>query len=98
MAKTRIENDVPLPIAALTLMALACAYLYLNYFRFQPERLNEVMFVANIRDEHTKHGKKVKNLALTIIQSWHEKESDLFPPEKYNQMGQELAKRIAPGH
>jgi Relaxase/Mobilisation nuclease domain len=51
-----------------------------------------------IRDEHEKHGKNVKNLALTIIQSWHEKESDLFPPEKYNQMGQELANRIAPGH
>jgi hypothetical protein len=59
--------------------------------------LSEEMASA-IRDEHEKHGKNVKNLALTIIQSWHEKESDLFPPEKYNQMGQELAKRIAPGH
>lgn len=51
-----------------------------------------------IRNEHEKHRKNVKNLALTIIQSWSEKESDLFPPEKYNEMGQELAKRIAPGH
>ena len=51
-----------------------------------------------IRDEHEKFGRNVKNLALTIIQSWPEKESDLFPPEKYNEMGQELAKRIAPGH
>jgi hypothetical protein len=53
---------------------------------------------SSIRDEHAKFGKNVKNLALTIIQSWPEKESDLFPPEKYNEMGQELAKRIAPGH
>ena len=51
-----------------------------------------------IRDEHAKFGKNVQNLAITIIQSWHQKESDLYPPEKYNEMGQELAKRIAPGH
>src|ERR1035438_2653203 len=51
-----------------------------------------------IRDQHTKFGKTVENIALTIMQSWPEKESDLYPPEKYNEMGQELAKRIAPGH
>ncbi len=51
-----------------------------------------------IRDEHEGRKKEAKNLALTIIQSWPAKESDLFPPEKYNEMGLELAKRIAPGH
>lgn len=59
--------------------------------------LSEEM-AKTIRQEHEKHRKNVKNLALTIIQSWPEKESDLFSPEKYNEMGQELAKRIAPGH
>ena len=53
---------------------------------------------SSIRAEHARHNKNVENLALTVIQSWSEKESDLFPPEKYNEMGQELAKRIAPGH
>jgi hypothetical protein len=53
---------------------------------------------SSIRAEHAKHGDKAQNLALTIIQSWHEKESDLASPDKYNEMGQELAKRIAPGH
>ena len=59
--------------------------------------LSEEM-AKTIRQEHEKYRKNVKNLALTIIQSWPEKESNLFPPEKYNEMGQELAKRIAPGH
>lgn len=52
----------------------------------------------SIRTQHEKHGTKAKNLALTIIQSWHQKESDLAAPDKYNEMGQELAKRMAPGH
>jgi len=59
--------------------------------------LSEEMAKA-IRNEHEKHRKNVKNLALTIIQSWPEKESNLLSPEKYNEMGLELAKRIAPGH
>ncbi len=53
---------------------------------------------SSIRTEHAKFAKNVDNLALTIIQSWQEKESDLAAPQKYNEMGQELAKRIAPGH
>lgn len=53
---------------------------------------------SSIRAEHEKFKKNAKNLALTIIQSWHEKESDLLAPDKYNEMGQELAKRFAPGH
>ena len=52
----------------------------------------------SIRLEHERTKSKSKNLALTIIQSWHPSESNLFSPEKYNEMGQELAKRLAPGH
>src|ERR1019366_9708240 len=51
-----------------------------------------------IRDEHARFETSAQNLAVTIIQSWHAKESDLAAPEKYNEMGQELAKRFAPGH
>ncbi|MGE3757847.1 MAG: relaxase/mobilization nuclease domain-containing protein [Pseudobdellovibrionaceae bacterium] len=61
------------------------------------EGVSEEM-AKSIRTQHDKHGTKAKNLALTIIQSWHENESDLASPDKYNQMGQELAKRLAPGH
>ena len=59
--------------------------------------LNEEM-AGSIRTQHDKHNTDAKNLALTIIQSWHQKESDLARPDKYNEMGQELAKRLAPGH
>ena len=51
-----------------------------------------------IRDEHARFETSAQNLAVTVIQSWHAKESDLAAPEKYNEMGQELAKRFAPGH
>ncbi|MBX2993228.1 MAG: relaxase/mobilization nuclease domain-containing protein [Bdellovibrionaceae bacterium] len=55
--------------------------------------------VAAIKDEHQRLGNKlVEHEAYTIYQSWHEKESNLFSTEKYNQMGRELAERFAPGH
>lgn len=64
----------------------------------RPEGLTGEIASA-IRDEHERLGnKRVEHEAYTIYQSWHEKESNLFPVEKYNQMGRELAERFAPGH
>ena len=63
-----------------------------------PEGLSKEI-AAVIRDEHNRLGnKRVEHEAYTIYQSWHEKESNLFPLEKYNQMGRELAEQFAPGH
>jgi len=52
----------------------------------------------SIRQEHNRYGDSSKNLAVTIIQSWTKEESKLFSPDDFNQMGMELARRIAPGH
>jgi Type IV secretion-system coupling protein DNA-binding domain len=51
MTKAQIEKDVPLPLAALVLIVLACAYCYLNYFRFQPEKLNQAVALLKIHSE-----------------------------------------------
>jgi len=58
----------------------------------------DMMMADQINAETEKHGSKVENKALEITQAWPKEESDLFPPEKYNEMGHELAKRFAPGH
>ncbi|MGE3263535.1 MAG: type IV secretory system conjugative DNA transfer family protein [Bacteriovoracia bacterium] len=39
MNQAKAQNDVSLPVAALALIAVGCAYAYLNYFRFEPEKL-----------------------------------------------------------
>ncbi len=63
-----------------------------------PEGLSGEM-TSSIRDEHARlNNKRVEHLAFTIYQSWHEKESNLYSIEKYNQMGRELAEKFAPGH
>ncbi len=63
-----------------------------------PEGLDGEM-PSSIRDEHARlNNKRVQHLAFTIYQSWHPKESSMFPVEKYNQMGRELAEKFAPGH
>ncbi|MBX9766406.1 MAG: relaxase/mobilization nuclease domain-containing protein [Bdellovibrionales bacterium] len=63
-----------------------------------PEGLEGHM-ASSIRDEHARFPRKnVQNLAYTIYQSWHEKESGMYDMEKYNQMGRELAEGWAPGH
>ena len=63
-----------------------------------PEGLEGYMAKA-IRDEDARFpNKHRKNLAHTIIQSWSPKESSLYSPEKYNEMGRELAGKFAPGH
>lgn len=55
--------------------------------------------VKEIEAEHARHPKKnMKVLSRTITQSWSPQESKLHSPEKYNQMGKELAERWAPGH
>ena len=51
-----------------------------------------------IEDEHKSHHDKSGNVALEVYQSWPEKEREVFQPEKFNEMGQELARRLAPGH
>ncbi len=40
MTKAQAQNDVPLSIAVLALVGVGCAYFYLNYFRFEPAKLN----------------------------------------------------------
>lgn len=63
-----------------------------------PEGLSGEL-VSAIKDEHARlKNKRVEHEAFTIYQSWHEKESNLYSIEKYNQMGRELAERFAPGH
>ena len=63
-----------------------------------PEGMNDHM-AQSIRDEKARFpNSKVKNLAYTIYQSWHPKDSGASPVEKYNEMGKELAERWAPGH
>ncbi|OYZ19624.1 MAG: hypothetical protein B7Y39_11535 [Bdellovibrio sp. 28-41-41] len=59
--------------------------------------LDEKM-AEQIQDEFSRLKKNVKNKALEITQSWPVEESNLLSPEKYNEMGHELAKRFAPGH
>ena len=52
-----------------------------------------------IEAEHARYPRKnLKVLSRTILQSWAPEESGLHEPEKYNQMGRELAARWAPGH
>ena len=46
MTKAPAQNDVPLPLAALALLAVASAYLYLNYFRFEPAKLEALRIFA----------------------------------------------------
>ncbi len=48
MTKTQTQNDVPLPLAALALVVVGCAYFYLTYFRFEPAKLYQLrMLLAN---------------------------------------------------
>lgn len=55
--------------------------------------------VKEIEAEHARFPRKnLKVLSRTIIQSWSPSESNLHQPEKYNQMGRELAEKWAPGH
>ena len=51
-----------------------------------------------LENEHKRFQDTSKNLGVQVIQSWPAKESSLFPVEKYNEMGLELARRVAPGH
>ncbi len=51
-----------------------------------------------VRDEHDSHKDKSKNLVLEVYQSWPANEREIYSPEKFNEMGQEFAKRLAPGH
>lgn len=52
-----------------------------------------------IEAEHARYQRKnLKVLSRTIVQSWSPEESGLYEPEKYNEMGRELAARWAPGH
>lgn len=46
MTKAQAQNDVPLSLAGLAVIAVACAYLYLNYFRFEPEKLQILGVIA----------------------------------------------------
>lgn len=64
----------------------------------EPEGASEEM-VKEIEAEHARFPRKnLKVLSRTIIQSWSPSESNLYEPEKYNQMGRELAGKWAPGH
>ena len=54
--------------------------------------------VSEFESIHEQHGSRAKHLALQIIQSWHPSESKLLEPQKYNDMGLELAKRMFPDH
>lgn len=58
----------------------------------------DMMMSEQINAEVEKHGSKVENKALEITQAWPVEESTLLTPEKYNEMGHELAKQYAPGH
>lgn len=51
-----------------------------------------------VRDEHKSNHDKSKNMVLEVYQSWPANERGLYSPEKFNEMGQEFAKRLAPGH
>lgn len=52
-----------------------------------------------IEAEHARFPRKnLKVLSRTLMQSWSPQESGLHLPEKYNEMGKELAARWAPGH
>lgn len=63
-----------------------------------PEGMTAEM-VKEIEAEHARYPKKqLKVLSRTITQSWSPEESKLHSPEKYNQMGKELAEKWAPGH
>jgi hypothetical protein len=46
MAKLQSQNDVPLPLAIFALGAVACAYLYLNFLRFEPAKLYYLRVLA----------------------------------------------------
>lgn len=55
--------------------------------------------VKEIEAEHARFPRKnLKVLSRTLTQSWSPSESNLHSPEKYNQMGRELAEKWAPGH
>lgn len=63
-----------------------------------PEGVTAEM-VKEIEAEHARHPKKnMKVLSRTITQSWSPQESKLHSPEKFNEMGRELAAKWAPGH
>ncbi|MBX3032918.1 MAG: relaxase/mobilization nuclease domain-containing protein [Bdellovibrionaceae bacterium] len=63
-----------------------------------PEGVTAEM-VKEIEAEHARFPRKnLKVLSRTLTQSWSPSESNLHSPEKYNQMGRELAERWAPGH
>lgn len=48
MTKAQAQNDVPLSIAALALLAVASAYMYLNYFRFEPTKLESLRIFVEV--------------------------------------------------
>lgn len=62
-----------------------------------PEAIDNIPVA--IRDEIMRlNAKRIEYEAVTITQSWHVKESKLFPAEVYNEIGRELVERFAPGH
>lgn len=63
-----------------------------------PEGMTAQM-AKEIEAEHARFPRKnLKVLSRTITQSWSPQESGLHSPEKYNEMGKELAAKWAPGH
>ena len=50
MVKAQRENDVPIPVAMFVALALGAAYLYLNYFRLDIDRLDRA---KNLVDAHS---------------------------------------------
>ena len=54
--------------------------------------------ISQFQSVHDLHGSKTKYLYFEITQSWDPRESKMFEPEKYNEMGIELATRLFPGH
>ncbi len=48
MTEAQTQSDVPLPLAALALGVVGCAYFYLTYFRFEPAKLDQLrMLIEN---------------------------------------------------
>ncbi len=56
------------------------------------------MMAEQIKAELAGFNKNYKNKALEITQAWPIEESDLMTPQRYNEMGLELASQFAPGH
>lgn len=54
--------------------------------------------VEQFRSVHEQHNSKAESVYVEIFQSWRPEESNLMEPEKYNEMGLELVKRLYPEH